>query len=181
MKNIIPNVGSRLTFTFSSMDIPEEVPKEAVKRKLDKDRVFELELFSQPEMRSLRTKFRQNLSRRGVSASNKEFDRIFDQVMKKVAGKIEKDFEKVGVGHVIGEDRHYGDGRDSQEWFYVVKWPTGRKIRERFGFEDADFHVTLAMTGNGVDNIRKDETTLLDDKGLDYREDGLTKLFVNEE
>ena len=31
MKKVIPNVGNRFTFTFSSINIPKEVPDGAVK------------------------------------------------------------------------------------------------------------------------------------------------------
>lgn len=164
MKKVIPNVGDRLTYTFHSITIPEEVPTEAVTHKLNRDRVFELELFSQPEMRTLRNRFRTELRRRGADASEEKIDELFEEVMKRVAQDIDMDFEKQGVGHIVGEDRHFGDGRDSQEWFFVVNWPTGNKIRERLGFSKADFHVTLGLTGNGVNEIRKDETTLLDDE-----------------
>lgn len=184
MKKIIPNVGSRFTFTFSSMKLPEEVPKEAVKHKLEKNRAFEIELLSQPEMRDLRNRFRRQLSRRGVSAENETFNQIFDQVMKKIGGKIDKDFNKRGVGHVFGEDRRFGDGRNSQEWFYVVDWPAGSRIREQLGFGDTDFHITLGMTGNGVDEISKDRSTVLDKREkekLSKNEDGLTTLFVDDD
>jgi len=177
----VPNVGDRLTYTVHSVNIPEEVPQEAVTHKLNKDRVFEIELLSQAEMRDLRNRFRLSLRRRGVvGASKSEISRVFDEVMKSVAGQIETEFEKVGVGHVIGEDRHFGDGRDSEEWFYVLRWPEGNKIRNRLGFEEKNFHMTLGMTGNGVDEYAKDKSTLLDDEDLSKLEGGMTKLFVDE-
>lgn len=184
MKKIIPNVGNRLTFTFSSMSIPEEVPEDAVKHKLSKDRVFELELFAQSEMRDLRNRFRRELSRRGVDASREEVGKVFEKVMKNIANQIDHDFKSKGVGHVVGEDRHFGDGRDSQEWFYVVDWPTGREVREQLGFSDRDFHITLGLTGNGVDEISKDKKTILDKEEkeeLSQNEGGMTTLFVDDD
>lgn len=179
MKKVIPNVGDRLTFTFHSITIPEEVPSEAVTHKLNRDRVFELELFSRAEMRDLRNRFRLGLRRRGANADDEKIDELFEDVIKKVAQDIELDIHKKGVGHVIGEDQHFDDGRDSQEWFYVVNWPTGQKIRERLGFDEADFHITLGLTGNGVNEYAKDESTLLDN----YREgqQSLKKLFVDDD
>jgi hypothetical protein len=178
---IVPNVGDRLTYTIHSVTVPEKVPQEAVTHKLNKDRVFEIELLSQAEMRDLRNRFRLSVRRRGVvGASKSEISGVFDEVMKSVAGQIETEFEKVGVGHVIGEDRHFGDGRDSEEWFYVLRWPEGNKIRGRLGFEEKDFHMTLGMTGNGVDEYAKDKSTLLDDEDLSKLEGGMTKLFVDE-
>jgi hypothetical protein len=178
MKKIVPHVGNRFTYKVYSLSVPKEVPKDAIREKLKRTKVPEVELFSQAEMNKLRNQFRRNLSRRGAKLSDKQSRTIFKQIMEKVAKDIDTDFQKRGLGHVIGEDRHFKDGRDSQEWFYVLNWPSGRKIRERFGFDDADFHLTLGMTGNGVDNIRKDDTTLLDDDKLDYREEGLKTLFV---
>lgn len=179
MKEVIPNVGNRLTYTFHSISIPEEVPTEAVTHKLDKDRVFELELFSQPEMRELRNRFRLGLQRRGVGASGKKIDEIFNKVMGGVAQKVDFDINKQGVGHIVGEDRRFGDGRDSQEWFYVVNWPSGNRLRERLGFSEADFHVTLGMTGNGVHDYAKDESTLIDD--YKHGQQSLKKLFVDDD
>ena len=177
----VPSVGDRLTYTVHSVTVPEEVPQEAVTHKLNKDRVFEVELLSQAEMRDLRNRFRLSVRRRGVvGASKSEISGIFDEVMKSVAGQIETEFEKVGVGHVIGEDRHFGDGRDSEEWFYVLRWPEGNKVRKRLGFEEKDFHITLGMTGNGVDEYAKDKSTLLDDEDLSKLEGGMAKLFVGE-
>jgi len=181
MKDIIPNVGDRLTFTVHSISVPEEVPKEAVQHKLNRDNVFEIELLSQPEMRELRNQFRNELSRRGVGASRRQIDNVFEQVMKNVAQQIDKDFETRGVGHVLGEDRHFDDGRDSEEWFYVLRWPGGQKMRERLGFSEADFHMTLGMTGNGVHEYAKDKSTILDKEELSKREGGMTKLFVDDD
>ena len=176
----VPSVGDRLTFTVHSVNIPEEVPQEAVTHKLNRDRVFEIELLTQAEMRDLRNRFRRKLQSRGAGASQPEINEVFGEVMKSVASQIDTGFEKVGVGHVIGEDRHFGDGRDSEEWFYVLRWPEGNKIRERLGFEEKDFHMTLGMTGNGVDEYAKDKSTLLDDKDLSKLEGGMAKLFVGE-
>lgn len=177
MDKIVPNVEDRLTFKVYSMSVPKQVPKDAIREKLKRTKVPEVELFSRAEMRKLQNRFRENLSRRGAKLSNKRTHVIFRQVMEKVAQQIDTDFRKRGLGHVIGEDRI--NERDSEEWFFVLDWPSGRQVRERFGFDDADFHLTLGMTGNGVDNIYKDDTTLLDDAGLEYRNEGLTTLFVD--
>jgi hypothetical protein len=182
MKDIIPNVGNRLTYTFQSMSVPTKVPEQAVKHKLNRDRAFELELFSQSEMRKLRNDFYFQLRRRGVNVRKKKIDEAFQRLMKSVAGKIDtSDIQKKGVGHVIGEDRHFGDGRDSQEWFYVVDWPSGNEVREHFEFEKADFHITLGLTGNGVNEFRKDETTLLDDQEMKNQNSNLSNLFKQDD
>jgi hypothetical protein len=130
-------------------------------------------------MRKLRNDFRLKLRSRGATASERKIDETFDSLMKRVASKIDKDYSVEGLGHVVGEDaRARGvDKRDSQEWFYIVDWPTGRKIREQLGFGKADFHVTVGYTGNGVNEYAKDDSTILDSDEIERKSTGMTSLF----
>lgn len=169
MKNAIPQVGSRFCYSFRSVgDVPDFVPDRAIEHKLEKDRNFEVELFTQSEMREMKNDFRRKLKRRGVDISRRDSEEYFTEIMKRAAHDIDLDFEKKGVGHIVGQDRHFGDGRDSEEWFFVLDWPTGAELRKRLGYSPADFHIVIGLTGNGVtESFARDDSTIIDREEAD--------------
>lgn len=174
-----PHVDNRLLFRFSSLEIPDYVPEMAVQRKLEGNSYFDLILFTSPEMRDLRNQFYLSLKRRGYEGSRRKLNRAFDHIMLQVAKDIDtSDIQAQGVGHVVGPGRKSrGPSEDTeQEWFFVVDWPTGDKIREDFGYDEADFHITVAYTGSGVDEYRKNDDTIIDREDT-VPERGLTDLF----
>jgi len=178
-----PHVDNRLLYRFKSLEIPDYVPEMAVQRKIENNPYFDLVLLTGPEMTELRNQFVRSLERRGYKDSRSKLKRAFDYIMFQIAQDIDlSDMQSEGIGHVVGESRRSrGPSEDvEQEWFFVINWPTGDNIREDFGYDEADFHITVAFTGSGVDEYRKNTDTLID------REDtvpdrGLTTLFVDDD
>lgn len=178
-----PHVDNRLLYRFKSLEIPEYVPEMAIQRKLEENPYFDLVLLTAPEMRDLRNQFYRSLKRRGYEGSRQKLTRTFDYIMLQIAKDIDLgDLQSQGVGHVVGPGkRSRGPSEDSeQEWFFVVDWPTGDKIRDRFGYDEADFHITVAFTGSGVDEFRKNEDTIIDREDATPKR-GMTTLFVGDD
>lgn len=174
-----PHVDNRLVYRFDSLEIPDFVPEMAVQRKLEENPYFDLVLITPPEMRDLRNQFYWSLKRRGYEGSREALNRVFDHIILKIGEQIEtSDIQAEGVGHVVGPGRRSrGPSENSeQEWFFVVDWPTGDQVREDMGYDEADFHVTIAFTGSGVDEYRKNDDTMIDREDTQPKR-GITDLF----
>jgi len=178
-----PHVDNRLVYRFESLEVPEYVPEMAIQRKLEHNPYFDLVLFTAPEMRDLRNQFFRSLQRRGYNGSREVLGRTFDYIMLQIARKIDLgNMQSKGIGHVVGPGtRSSGlSGSSEQEWFFVVDWPKGDDIRERFGYDKADFHITVAFTGSGVDDFRKNDDTIIDKEDT-VPSRGMTTLFVGDD